>query len=99
MEECEALCDRLAIMVHGQFRCLGGTQHLKNKFGQGFTIIMKLNTRSMDNPTAILESTKDFMNTRFNKCSIKDEHRVSLKSHTGWCITFETCLIALNWLV
>ncbi len=34
MEECEALCDRLAIMVNGQFRCIGGPQHLKNKFGQ-----------------------------------------------------------------
>ena len=42
MEECEALCNRLAIMVNGQFRCLGGPQHLKNKFGQGFTIIVKL---------------------------------------------------------
>ena len=76
MEECEALCDRLAIMVHGQFRCMGGTQHLKNKFGQGFTVIMKLNTKSAGDPISVLSSTKTFMNERFNKCSIKDEHRV-----------------------
>ncbi|KAL9700794.1 hypothetical protein quinque_004235 [Culex quinquefasciatus] len=31
MEECEALCTRLAIMVNGEFKCLGSTQHLKNK--------------------------------------------------------------------
>lgn len=31
MEECEALCDRLTIMVNGRFRCLGSTQHLKNR--------------------------------------------------------------------
>ena len=31
MEECEALCTRLAIMVNGEFKCLGGIQHLKNK--------------------------------------------------------------------
>ena len=31
MEECEALCTRLAIMVNGSFRCLGSVQHLKNK--------------------------------------------------------------------
>ena len=31
MEECEALCTRLAIMVNGQFKCLGSAQHLKNK--------------------------------------------------------------------
>ena len=33
MEECEALCTRLAIMVNGQFKCLGGIQHLKTKLG------------------------------------------------------------------
>jgi ABC-type multidrug transport system ATPase subunit len=39
MEECEALCSRLAIMVNGKFRCLGSPQHLKNKFGEGYTLI------------------------------------------------------------
>ena len=33
MEECEALCSRIGIMVGGRFRCLGSGQHLKNKFG------------------------------------------------------------------
>ena len=42
MEECEALCDRLAIMVRGTFQCLGGPQHIKSKFGQGFQIIVKV---------------------------------------------------------
>ena len=42
MEECEALCNRLAIMVNGQFRCLGSCQHLKNKYGDGYTIIVKV---------------------------------------------------------
>ena len=31
MEECEALCTRLAIMVNGVFKCLGSVQHLKSK--------------------------------------------------------------------
>ena len=31
MEECEALCGRLAIMVNGMFRCMGSIQHLKNR--------------------------------------------------------------------
>ncbi|XP_032129352.1 retinal-specific phospholipid-transporting ATPase ABCA4-like [Sapajus apella] len=31
MEECEALCTRLAIMVKGAFRCMGTIQHLKSK--------------------------------------------------------------------
>ncbi|CAD7685899.1 unnamed protein product [Nyctereutes procyonoides] len=31
MEECEALCTRLAILVDGRFRCLGSAQHLKSR--------------------------------------------------------------------
>ncbi len=31
MEECEALCSRIAIMVNGHFKCLGSVQHLKNR--------------------------------------------------------------------
>ncbi|CAH1396659.1 unnamed protein product [Nezara viridula] len=32
ISECESLCSRVTIMADGQFRCLGSTQHLKNKF-------------------------------------------------------------------
>lgn len=42
MEECEALCTRLAIMVNGQFRCLGSIQHLKNKYGAGYTLTLRV---------------------------------------------------------
>uniref|UniRef100_A0A4W3HIX5 ATP-binding cassette, sub-family A (ABC1), member 4a n=1 Tax=Callorhinchus milii TaxID=7868 RepID=A0A4W3HIX5_CALMI len=41
MEECEALCTRLAIMVNGQFKCLGTIQHLKYKFGDGYVVTVK----------------------------------------------------------
>ncbi|XP_075472553.1 retinal-specific phospholipid-transporting ATPase ABCA4 isoform X2 [Ascaphus truei] len=42
MEECEALCTRLAIMVKGSFKCLGTIQHLKYKFGDGYIVTMKM---------------------------------------------------------
>ncbi|XP_045497087.1 phospholipid-transporting ATPase ABCA1-like [Colias croceus] len=41
MEECEALCSRLTVMVNGRLYCLGPLQHLKNKFSQGYTLIVK----------------------------------------------------------
>ena len=41
MEECEALCNRLTIMVNGRMKCLGTLQHLKNKFGSGYTLTVK----------------------------------------------------------
>lgn len=38
MEECEAVCDRLGIMVGGRLRCLGTSQHLKGRFGGGYSV-------------------------------------------------------------
>lgn len=38
MDECEALCTRLAVVVDGSFRCLGSPQHIKNRFGDGYTV-------------------------------------------------------------
>ena len=49
MEECEALCTRLAIMVNGKLKCLGSIQHLKSKFGAGRT-----ETRSLDQTSPFL---------------------------------------------
>ncbi|XP_027735766.1 retinal-specific ATP-binding cassette transporter isoform X3 [Empidonax traillii] len=42
MEECEALCTRLAIMVKGTFQCLGTIQELKYKFGDGYIVTLKI---------------------------------------------------------
>ncbi|NXA12997.1 ABCA4 protein, partial [Sapayoa aenigma] len=42
MEECEALCTRLAIMVKGTFKCLGTIQELKYKFGDGYIVTLKI---------------------------------------------------------
>ncbi|NWH44274.1 ABCA8 protein, partial [Fregata magnificens] len=41
MEEAEAVCDRVAIMVSGQLRCIGSIQYLKNKFGKGYLLEIK----------------------------------------------------------
>ena len=38
MEECEALCTRIGIMVGGVLRCLGSSQRLRTKYGHGFQI-------------------------------------------------------------
>ena len=41
MEEADALCSRVGIMVKGELRCLGSTQHLKNKYGAGYQLEVK----------------------------------------------------------
>jgi ATP-binding cassette subfamily A (ABC1) protein 3 len=44
MEEAEALCTRIGVMVNGQLQCLGSAQHLKHRFGQGYEVTLKLQT-------------------------------------------------------
>ena len=38
VEEAEALCMRIGIMVNGQLQCLGSAQHLRSRFGKGYQI-------------------------------------------------------------
>lgn len=42
MDECEHLCNRLAIMADGKLKCIGCIPDLKSTYGSGFTINMKL---------------------------------------------------------
>jgi ABC-type multidrug transport system ATPase subunit len=42
MEEVEALASRLIIMSGGSARCCGTPQHLKSKFGDGYTLELRL---------------------------------------------------------
>jgi ABC-type multidrug transport system ATPase subunit len=38
MEEAEALCSRIVIMVKGRLQCVGSTQHIKNRFGDAIQV-------------------------------------------------------------
>uniref|UniRef100_A0A7M4FKW4 ATP-binding cassette sub-family A member 10-like n=1 Tax=Crocodylus porosus TaxID=8502 RepID=A0A7M4FKW4_CROPO len=42
MEEAEAVCDRVAILVSGWIQCIGSIQYLKSKFGKGYLLEIKL---------------------------------------------------------
>jgi ABC-type multidrug transport system ATPase subunit len=50
MEECEALCPKIGIMANGRLRCVGSAQHLKNRFGQGFQVEMKVEFVNQTDP-------------------------------------------------
>ncbi|XP_035267888.1 phospholipid-transporting ATPase ABCA1 isoform X3 [Anguilla anguilla] len=69
MEECEALCTRMAIMVNGRFRCLGSVQHLKNRFGDGYTIILRLSEPS-EEPCPV----DSYIRTSFPGIELKERH-------------------------
>uniref|UniRef100_H2MGF6 P-type phospholipid transporter n=1 Tax=Oryzias latipes TaxID=8090 RepID=H2MGF6_ORYLA len=74
MEECEALCTRMAIMVNGRFRCLGSVQHLKNRFGDGYTIILRV-----AGPDPDLRPVMGFIERELPGSTLKEKHRNMLQ--------------------
>ncbi|XP_055783098.1 phospholipid-transporting ATPase ABCA1-like [Salvelinus fontinalis] len=74
MEECEALCTRMAIMVNGRFRCLGSVQHLKNRFGDGYTIILRVAGADPDLPPVM-----KFIESELPGSTLKEKHRNMLQ--------------------
>ncbi|XP_068003827.1 ATP-binding cassette sub-family A member 13 [Melanerpes formicivorus] len=76
MEECEALCTRLAIMVNGSFKCLGSPQHIKNRFGDGYSIKVWL-SRERSSQRMIL----DCLQMHFPGTQFKGQHLNLLEYH------------------
>jgi hypothetical protein len=56
--------------VNGEFKCLGSQQHLKNRFGKGFSIMAKVD------PQQDTTELKDFLLGKFPGMILKDEHYV-----------------------
>ncbi|XP_063924062.1 phospholipid-transporting ATPase ABCA1-like isoform X2 [Zophobas morio] len=62
MEECEALCTRMAIMVNGNFKCIGSSQRLKNRFAQAYSLIVKVKKPPTDRK---LKDVDEFVKRNF----------------------------------
>ncbi|XP_052449004.1 ATP-binding cassette sub-family A member 2 isoform X3 [Carassius gibelio] len=73
MEECEALCTRLGIMVNGRFKCLGSIQHLKNRFGDGYMITVRTKN------TANIKEVIRFFNRNFPEAVLKERHHTKIQ--------------------
>ncbi|XP_068437505.1 retinal-specific phospholipid-transporting ATPase ABCA4a isoform X1 [Clinocottus analis] len=78
MEECEALCTRLAIMVNGSFKCLGTIQHLKYKFGDGYVVTMKIRA-AKPGCAPDLNPAEAFMESTFPGCIQSEKHYNTLQ--------------------
>lgn len=74
MEECDALCTRIVIMVNGRFVCLGSPQHLKNKFGHGYTLFCRM---GLDNSGFVSGSQGliDFLKQTFPDTEVFDDNK------------------------
>lgn len=78
MDECEYLCNRLAIMVDGTIRCIGPIQNLKNSFGLGFVIHIVYNERISINNSENIIKIKESMSKMFSQCKLQEEYAVRL---------------------
>ncbi|XP_026313079.1 phospholipid-transporting ATPase ABCA7 isoform X3 [Piliocolobus tephrosceles] len=72
MEECEALCSRLAIMVNGRFCCLGSPQHLKSRFAAGHTLTLRV-------PAERSQSAAAFVAAEFPGAELREAHGCRLR--------------------
>lgn len=60
MDETEALCTNIGIMVNGELKCLGSLQHLKSKYGEGYTLLAKI--EASEDQKIAEEKIKRFIN-------------------------------------
>ncbi|XP_043856125.1 phospholipid-transporting ATPase ABCA3-like [Dromiciops gliroides] len=81
MEECEALCTRLAIMLNGHFKCLGSPQHLKSKYGSGYTLLAKIKSHVIEEEKMEVEKFKTFVKETFPGSILEEEHQGMVHYH------------------
>ncbi|XP_018909305.2 phospholipid-transporting ATPase ABCA3 isoform X1 [Bemisia tabaci] len=78
MDECETLCDRLTIMVAGKMMCIGNVEYLKQRYAQGYSIMIKLGNATESD----LQDLKDMVIEKFgNDIVLKDKHAGLLNYH------------------
>ncbi|KAG5510483.1 hypothetical protein GH5_06683 [Leishmania sp. Ghana 2012 LV757] len=68
LEEVEALAHRVAIMVDGTLRCIGDKTHLKQKYGTGFEV----NVRIRSDEEGVKETVQSFFEANFPGCSLRE---------------------------
>ena len=66
MEECEALCTRMGIMVGGVLRCLGSSQRLRTRYGHGYQIEIGMMIPEVDQITALTATIHTTLGTTEN---------------------------------
>eukprot|EP00457_Paulinella_chromatophora_P000735 gb/GEZN01000735.1/.p1 GENE.gb/GEZN01000735.1/~~gb/GEZN01000735.1/.p1 ORF type:complete len:1181 (-),score=199.45 gb/GEZN01000735.1/:231-3473(-) len=72
MEECEALCARIGIMVGGRLRCLGSSQHLKSRYSDGYQV----DVNTSEDKVQLVDS---FLCSSFPGAKLVEAHGGSLK--------------------
>lgn len=89
MEECEAVCHRVGVMVLGRMRGLGSIQHLKNRFGGGYYLELKFTDGA-------LEDIKSFMTTNFPGSLLEDLDSTHAKYKLASCLASSSVAVVFE---
>lgn len=84
MDETEALCSNIGIMVNGELKCLGSLQHLKSKYGDGYTLLAKislLNNNQEEQTQKINEFIEFILNNFSEKSKLKENRDGFINIH------------------
>jgi ABC-type multidrug transport system ATPase subunit len=78
MEECEALCGRIAIMAQGRLKCIGSASHLKLRYGSGYQMTINVDKAEHQN-------VGNFMSAALTGVSLdfSDAHSISFRIPKG----------------
>eukprot|EP00045_Choanoeca_perplexa_P017018 m.238268 g.238268 ORF g.238268 m.238268 type:complete len:1600 (-) comp17427_c0_seq3:183-4982(-) len=66
MEEAEALCSTIGILVKGQLQCYGSVQHLIENYGTGYVLEVKLRSEAM------VPAFVNWLSTAFPSARVQD---------------------------
>ena len=83
MEEADAICSKIGILVKGELRCLGSSQHLKNQFGAGYLLEIKTQDwRDLDRKVGELFPLAELLES-FPGCKVWSIKQVNVPSLTS----------------
>ena len=83
MDETEALCTNIGIMVNGELKCIGSLQNLKSKYGEGYTLLVKLSLNGLDENTKNVRVNEfiDFVLKKLKSALVKESRDGFLNIH------------------
>lgn len=94
MEEASSCCARIAIMASGTLRCLGSDNHLKARFGSGYTMVVYMSAPAAADPYVAPMQAEEDRRTRsaaatarlcelFPGLTLLEEHGLQCKFQLG----------------
>ena len=82
MDETEALCTKIGIMVNGELKCFGSLQHLKRRYGDGYTLLVKIGIDPISDPEQkIVNGFLLFFLENFEQTKLKESQDGFLNIH------------------